>query len=154
MSSTQHINTAPVHTPVNSTSGMLLSPGLFSLIFGLVIIIVIILWYVSCHPWTDLLPSDLNGNSTPKSMVRNQYVRQRQLSYVASIEESFLLNMYRSQPNELLFWMAVEVVVWSAYKCHATLNSRKEITDFPLLIQLVDLQNLTCTVYYYYSFSY
>ena len=116
--------------------------------------LLIILWYVSCHPWTDLLPSDLNGNSTPKSMVRNQYVRQRQLSYVASIEESFLLNMYRSQPNELLFWMAVEVVVWSAYKCHATLNSRKEITDFPLLIQLVDLQNLTCTVYYYYSFSY
>ena len=116
--------------------------------------LLIILWYVSCHPWTDLLPSDLNGNSTPKSMVRNQYVRQRQLSYVASIEESFLLNMYRSQPNELLFWMEVEVVVWSAYKCHATLNSRKEITDFPLLIQLVDLQNLTCTVYYYYSFSY
>ena len=76
--------------------------------------LLIILWYASCHPWTDLLPSDLNGNSTPKSMVRNQYVRQRQLSYVASIEESFLLNMYRSQPNELLFWMAVEVVVWSA----------------------------------------
>lgn len=40
ISSTQHINTAPVHTPVNSTSGMLLSPGLFSLIFGLVIIII------------------------------------------------------------------------------------------------------------------
>ena len=72
--------------------------------------LLIILWYVSCHPWTDLLPSDLNGNSTPKSMVWNQYVRQRQLSYVASIEESFLLNMYRSQPNELLFWMAIEVV--------------------------------------------
>ena len=86
-------------------------------------------------------------------MVRNQYVRQRQLSYVASIEESFLLNMYRSQPNELFFCMAVEVVVLSAYKCHATLNSRKEITDLPLLMQLVD-QNLTCTAYYYYSFCY
>ena len=47
-------------------------------------------------------------------MVRNQYVRQRQLSYVASIGESFLLNMYRSQPNELFFCMAVEVVVWPA----------------------------------------
>ena len=41
ISSTQHINTAPVHTPVNSTLGVLLTPGLFSLIFDLLIIIIL-----------------------------------------------------------------------------------------------------------------
>lgn len=29
---------------------------------------VIILWYASCHPWPDLLPSDLRGSSTLNSM--------------------------------------------------------------------------------------
>ena len=81
------------HCTSTYTSKQYFRHASLTLIFGLVIIILIILWYVSCHPWTDLLPSELHGSSTLNSMVRNQYVRQRQLSYVASIEEFFLLNI-------------------------------------------------------------
>ena len=95
ISSTQHINTGPVHRPVNSTSDMLLSPGLFPsniCNYHSDNILICIINYV-IHGLIFYLLTYMVAALLTLWYLRNQYVRQRQLSYVASIKESFLLNI-------------------------------------------------------------